>query len=467
MRHSQSIRERTVVTDPSAAPRPEHPKAVFTNGSIMRHVGVMTASGSVGLIAIFAVDFLSLLYVSWLGDVNLTAGVGYATAVLFFSTSVNVGLMIAIGATVSRALGAGDLPRARQLAAAALVICLLASALVTLAAMLLLDPLLTILGARHEAYSVASRFLMIAMPSNLMLAIGMGFSGLLRAVGDARRAMMVTLLGGCLTAVIDPVMIFGFGLGTDGAAWATVLSRLIFLGLGFHGAIKTHDLVGHPGFEGLKAHAGTILAVALPAILTNIATPVANGFMTAIIAPYGDEAVAANAIITRLVPLAFGSLFALSGAVGPIFGQNLGAGAHERVRETLTASLKLSALLVAIAWAILVTGADGLGTLFKAQGESAGLLRFFCEVLAGTWLFNGGLFVANAAFNNLGAPLLATLFNWGRATAGTIPFAYAGAAMAGAKGALLGQALGSVCFGIAAVIWAYRLIAKTGQNAQS
>jgi hypothetical protein len=205
----------------------------------------------------------------------------------------------------------------------------------------------------------------------------------------------------------------------------------------------------------------------VPAVLTNIDTPVSNAFMTANIAPFGDEAVAANAIITRLVPLAFGTLFALSGAVGPIFGQNLGAGQMGRVRDTLTASLKLSAVLVIAAWLILMIGADWLGILFKAEADTAMLLRFFCEVLAGTWLFNGGLFVANAAFNNLGAPLLATLFNWGRATIGTIPFAYAGASLAGAKGALLGQALGSICFGIAAVVWAYRLIAKSSQHAHN
>jgi len=465
------------VTDPStqakseakseAAEQPETSKAVFTNGSIMRHVSVMTASGSIGLVAIFAVDFLSLLYVSWLGDVNLTAGVGYATAVLFFSTSVNVGLMIAIGASVSRALGAGDGVRARGLAATSLVICLLASAVVIVLVMLALGPLLTALGARNEAYDVAYRFLLICMPSNLLLAIGMGFSGLLRAVGDARRAMLVTLIGGCITAAIDPIMIFGFGLGTEGAAWATVISRMIYCGLGYYGAVKVHDLVGPFTMKGFKGHATVIMAVAAPAILTNIATPVSNAFMTAIIAPFGDEAVAANAIITRLVPLAFGTLFALSGAVGPIFGQNLGAGQMGRVRDTLTASLKLSAVLVAGAWLILIIGADWLGVLFKAEADTAMLLRFFCEILAGTWLFNGGLFVANAAFNNLGAPLLATVFNWGRATIGTIPFAYAGAAIAGAKGALLGQALGAICFGIAAVIWAYRLIAKSGQGAHN
>ena len=61
----------------------------------------MTASGSIGLIAIFIVDFLSLLYVSRLDDPRLTAGVGLATVVIFITMSVNVGLMIAVGALVS------------------------------------------------------------------------------------------------------------------------------------------------------------------------------------------------------------------------------------------------------------------------------------------------------------------------------------------------------------------------------
>jgi hypothetical protein len=60
------------------------PRAVFTEGSTMRHVIVMTSAASVGLMAIFLVDLLSLLYISWLGDPKLTAAVGFATQVLFF-----------------------------------------------------------------------------------------------------------------------------------------------------------------------------------------------------------------------------------------------------------------------------------------------------------------------------------------------------------------------------------------------
>ena len=76
------------------------------------------------------------------------------------------------------------------------------------------------------------------------------------------------------------------------------------------------------------------------------------------------------------------------------------------------------------------------------------------------WFFIGLLFVANAAFNNLGFPLLSTLFNWGRATLGTMPFALLGADLGGPKGALVGSALGSCLFGIAAILTAFRTVGK-------
>ena len=71
----------------------------------------------------------------------------------------------------------------------------------------------------------------------------------------------------------------------------------------------------------------------------------------------------------------------------------------------------------------------------------------------------GILFVANAAFNNLGRPLYSTAFNWARATLGTIPFAYLGAHF-GPTGVLIGPAVGAVIFGSLALWVAFRLSAK-------
>src|SRR5918997_6284374 len=109
------------MTEIAEAGRAEPPLPRFVTGSTMRHVTVMTATGAVGLVAIFFVDLLSLLYISWLGDPRLTAAVGLATIALFIATSINVGLMIAISALVSRALGAHERDRARRLAGTTLV----------------------------------------------------------------------------------------------------------------------------------------------------------------------------------------------------------------------------------------------------------------------------------------------------------------------------------------------------------
>ncbi|MGL4527201.1 MAG: MATE family efflux transporter, partial [Aestuariivirga sp.] len=107
-------------------------KAVFTTGSTLRHVTVMTLTASAGLIAIFVVDFLSLLYVSWLGRPTLTAGVGFATIILFIATSVNIGMMIATGALVSKALGAGRRAEARGLASSLVLISVIGGVLAVL-----------------------------------------------------------------------------------------------------------------------------------------------------------------------------------------------------------------------------------------------------------------------------------------------------------------------------------------------
>jgi Na+-driven multidrug efflux pump len=195
-------------------------------------------------------------------------------------------------------------------------------------------------------------------------------------------------------------------------------------------------------------------------VITNIATPVANGYVTAAIAPFGDAAVAAWAIISRLVPLAFGATFALSGAIGPIIGQNLGAKLFARLRLTMRYSLVLVAAYIFAVWALLYAGQNLLADFFSASGETAELLSYYCTVVAGTFLFMGALFTANAAFNNLGFPLLSTFFNWGRATLGTIPFVYYFGKYYGAKGVLLGQGIGAIIFGIAAVVVCFYVIER-------
>ncbi|MEL6752219.1 MAG: MATE family efflux transporter, partial [Pseudomonadota bacterium] len=174
----------------------------------------------------------------------------------------------------------------------------------------------------------------------------------------------------------------------------------------------------------------------------------------------GDDAVAGWAIIGRILPVAFGTIFALSGAVGAILAQNYGAGLPERVRQTMRDALIFTLVYCVSVWALLALGSGVLVNLFGAEGEAADMIRLFCLLVAGTFLFNGALFVANAAFNNLGFAFYATAFNWGRATLGVIPFVWVGNHLGGAEGVLIGWGLGAVVFGVGAAIVAFRVIDK-------
>lgn len=439
--------------------------AKFVTGSTMRHVIVMAATGSIGLIAVFVVDALNLLYISMLGIQSLAAAIGFAATLVFFTISFAIGFTIAAGALVSRALGRGNRPEAARLAGASMVFMGLITTAVTIAVWPFLHQLLAMLGATGETLALSTRFLQIVMPSTPIVALGMCTTGILRGVGDARRAMYVTLGGGIAAAILDPILIFGFKLGLDGAAISTVLSRCVLLAVGLHGAYSVHRLIALPDRAQLLASARPFFAIGVPALLTQIATPVGNAYLTAAFAPFGDDAVAGWAIIGRIVPVAFGAIFALSGAIGPIIGQNFGARRFDRLTSTMRDGLVVTIVYVLAVWALLALFSGPIASLFGATGLARDLVVFFCLFVAGGFLFDGAIFVSSAAFNNLGYPVYSTVFNWGRSTLGIIPFAWIGAHYFGAEGVLAGRGLGAVIFGVASVIVCFRTLAGIAERA--
>jgi len=97
-------------------------RATFLQGNLLRHISVMSLTASIGLMAVFVVDFVDMIFISMLGKAELAAAVGYAGAILFFTSSFGIGIAIAAGALVSRALGEGDQELARQRATNTLVL---------------------------------------------------------------------------------------------------------------------------------------------------------------------------------------------------------------------------------------------------------------------------------------------------------------------------------------------------------
>ena len=444
----------TTASAPIAAEQPGR-TARFCTGSILRHTVIMAGTGCLGLVAVFSVDLLNLLYISMLHDRALTAAVAFTGAVSYLQLAVSIGMSIGLGAVVSRRIGAGRHDEARRIASAWMVVMAAVMLLIGLGTVLMLEPILRGLGARGAVLHASARNVAIVSPFLPLIAIGMACSSLLRSVGDARRSMTVTLWSAGLLACIDPLLIFFLHLGLEGAAIGTVISRATAAGLGLL-AVRRHRILQRPVWASLLTDARPVADVALPAILTNLATPAGSAFTTHYMARFGLEAVSGQATIDRIVPVAFAFVFALTGSVGPIMAQNLGAGQVPRVRQTLRCALLLVQGCVLLMWAILALSQNLLIRLFSASGDAATLVHLFCSWTVAGFLFTGALFVANTAFNNLGAPLLSTLFNWGRATLGTIPFVLVGVHY-GAAGVLIGQSLGGVLFGILAVVAAFLL----------
>jgi putative MATE family efflux protein len=433
-------------------------QAVFLKGNLFRHISVMSLTASVGLMAVFAVDFVDMIFISMLGKEELAAAVGYAGAILFFTTSFNIGIAIAAGALVAQALGAGDEELARQRASNALVAGVVFAALFAVLVWQNLGLLVGLLGATGETAVLAVHYLQIIVPSLPILLIGMAGGAILRAHGDARRAMTATVAGGLVNAAVAPILIFTFGLELTGAALGSVLARITIAALALVPIFQHHGGLSRPRLVGFFKDLTPILAISLPAILTQLATPVGQAWVTRSMAEYGEEAVAGMAIIGRLTPIAFGTIFALSGAVGPIIGQNYGARDFARVRRALYDALLFTGIVVVVATVILFFLRGPIAALFNAEGVSLSLIFLFCGPLALAFFFNGMLFVSNACFNNLGRPFYSTWLNWGRHTLGTIPLVWLGSILFGAPGVLIGQAAGGVLFGMLSVILVRRTI---------
>ncbi len=434
------------------------PPARFVTGSIMRHILVMTGTSAVGLMAIFAGDFANILFLGLLGDIEVLAAVGYASSLLFFTISVGIGLAIATASLVSPALGAGNVARARGLSVN-LHIASVVTALLVLAVMWpMLPQLLAWLGAGGRTRELALGYTRLVIPTMPLLVTAMCSAAVLRSAGDPRRAMYVTLSGAVVNAALDPIFILWLGWGIEGAAVATIFARIGGAVFGVWLVIRMHGLIAAPAWPTFRDDFPLIMKFAVPAVLANVATPISNAFVTLTIARFSDSAVAGWAVIGRITPVAFGAIFALSGSIGPIIGQNLGAGSFARVRLSLTEGLRAAVYFTLAAWAVLFLLAPSLVELFGARGEAADLIMFQCRWMAPLFVFFGTLFVSNAACNTLGRPHYATLLNWGRATLGTLPFTAFGAQWAGAKGVLAGYMAGGLVFGLIAVAVVFRLI---------
>jgi len=390
--------------------------------------------------------------------------VGFAGTLLYFLVAVSIGLQIAMGALVARSVGARARDAAGRVCTSSLIFNTLVSASICFCAWFFLRDLLTLLGAKGLTLDYATTYARIVLPSMPLMVLGMSAAAGVRAVGDARRSMWATVAGSIVNGVLDPILIFTFDLGLEGAAWASVVSRVVVVVVACHALFYVHKLPVTVTFLEFTQNLRAILHIAIPAVLANLATPIGTSFVLMTMAQFGDGAVAGAAIMGRITPMVFAVVFALSGAVGPIIGQNAGAGLYDRVRSTVFDAMLFGAGYVLVMWLLLWFSADFIVEIFSAGPDAAELIVFYCHWLAPAFIFNGSLFIANASFNNLRHPHWATGFNFAKMALGTIPAVYFGALWFGARGVMAGEAVSSILFGVLGLLAAFSLVRRLTGN---
>ncbi|WP_306114411.1 MULTISPECIES: MATE family efflux transporter [unclassified Roseovarius] len=439
-------------------------EASFTQGSLMRHVSMMSFTASLGLMAVFVVDLIDIIFISMLGQDALAAAAGYASTVMFFASAVNIGLSVAAGALVSRAIGADNEVDAREFATSVAIISVAVGIVLPILALPNVHAILGLLGAEGHVADKAAQYLWIILPTTMVSGLSMTAVAVLRAHGDGSRAMYPALAGGAANGILDPIFIFALGLGLPGAAWATVAARFVTLAMALYPAVKRYNAFTYIRPQCVGRDARAAMQIAVPAVLATVATPVGTAIVTREMAKYGTDAVAGMAIISRIIPVVFSVVLALSGAIGPIIGQNYGARQMDRVKEAFFDALKFVGIYVLLAAALLFAFREPIVGLFDATGMTRTLIVLFCGPLALASFFNGAIFISNASFNNLGHPGYSTIINWARHTLGTWPLAVAGGMIWGAPGVLIGQAVGGVVFAGIAVALGLRVIANPEED---
>jgi len=442
----------------------EGKQARFLTGSTMRHVSVMTVTGMIGLSFLFLVDAATVFWVSYLGNETFMAALGFVWTVQLFLISTSIGFMIAGTALVAKSLGQGNFQNARQQATTSLVIGIVVQSICSLLITVFRYEVLVLAGATGEVLEISADFLFISVPSSIFIVTGMISSALLRAEGDAKRSMYVTLSAGIVAMIVDPLLIIVMDLGIYGAAWGVVISRIISCVLGMYFLIRVHNLAAPIQMQFVKRWSMPFLIVVLPAMITQLSSPFGNYLITRIMSEYGESAVAGWAVLGRLTILTFGGVYALSGAIGGIIGQNYGAQMFDRIRMVYRDALIFCVIYVLIAWAILAAMTNPIIAIFNLTDEAAEVVKSFTYIAAGSYVFAGALYASNASFNNLGRPIYSSCINWLKDGVLMWPFCLLMGAYYAAPGVIYGQAIAWCIAGTASVILGWYFIGNVEER---
>lgn len=436
----------------------------LTTGPVGGHLRRQATAFSVGLIAIFSFEAVDLYFISRLGDAPLAA-VAFCFPIIWLVYGIGIGFEAGTASVVSRAVGRKDGARAQRLTTDSAVLATLALGVMGMIGLATIDPVFGLLGATPELMPMIHDYMGVWYWLAPLDACLWTCLASIRARGRAEVEARIITAAAVLNLALDPIFIFGmFGfprLEVMGAALATLVANAIMLAVAMWYLAVRLKVFANP-FAPLATILESwrhMLAIGVPAILTNTIIPLSSAIVVSMIAMYGVDAVAGFGVAARIEPFALLVFYSLSAVSSPFFGQNFSADQYGRLfeaRRLITRFCIGYGLFLAVVMSLLARPVAGLFSDSETIQEVA---VHYIWLVAWGYGAHGLVMSVNAAFNGTGRPIPAVVISVSRVFVLFLPLALLGRWLFDLEGIFASTAICNVLLGVIAWHWLGRHIA--------
>jgi Na+-driven multidrug efflux pump len=272
--------------------------------------------------------------------------------------------------------------------------------------------------------------------------------------------------GGGLNALLDPLFIFGLGpipaMGIKGAALATFIAWVVgAMWILYILSVKKKLMLPRLlTLKELRESSREILKIGLPAAGANMLTPIAGGVMTAVVASYGAEAVAAWGVGNRMESIASIVVLALSMTLPPFISQNVGAMQVDRVKQAYSLTLKFVLVWQFIIFLVMWSLSSWIAVAFANEAEVSALIQLFLMIVPLGYGMQGIIILTNSSLNAMHRPMMALVLSIIRLFVFFVPISVAGSLLFGLKGLFAGNVIANVVMASVSFIVFKRAIAQ-------
>ncbi|MGL4736059.1 MAG: MATE family efflux transporter [Cellulosilyticaceae bacterium] len=315
------------------------------------------------------VDRIYIGNIPEVGDLAIT-GVGITFPIMNMILGVAMLIAVGAGAKISIDLGGGKKEHAERTISNALILQVIAAVIIGVVGLVFLEPLLRMFGATDNTFVYAKNYITIILVGSIFNICSFLWTSTIRAEGSPKFASLMIAICAGTNVILDPIFIFGFGMGVQGAAIATVISQGVgvVMGILYYRSNKSVLKIrrSHIGLD--KEIVMPMMAIGMAPFLMQVAASavsiVAN---RGLLAYGGDRAIGAMAIINSIVLMIMMPIFGINQGVQPIIGYNYGAGLYDRVKKTIFYALGIGTAFSALGWVIIQFGAKYLVMAFNKE----------------------------------------------------------------------------------------------------